>query len=54
MKNRKGVKNQNSTSGSGGSRGGKPNLINSTPHGLKGPKRKKPLPPWHEVRDQIK
>ena len=42
-----------STTGHARVRTGKPHKIKSTPHGLKGPKRKKPLPPWREIRDKI-
>jgi hypothetical protein len=32
---------------------GKFHEIRTTPHGLKGPPRKKPLPPWREIRDKV-
>jgi hypothetical protein len=38
----------------GGGSSGRSHEFKSTPHGLKGPKHKKPLPPWREVRGEIK
>jgi hypothetical protein len=51
---RKGLRVQDSKNVGSGSASGKVHEIRSTPRGVKGPPRKKPLPPWREVRDKIK
>lgn len=33
---------------------GKFQIIKRTPKGVKGPPKKKPLQPWHEIKDQLK
>lgn len=52
---RKGLKVQDSKNVGKGSRdsSGTFHEIKSTPRGLKGPKRKKLLPPWRAVRSEV-
>jgi hypothetical protein len=53
-----GVKGPNDRSGIMKQKRGGPNAqeiqkVKRTPRGLKGPPKKKPLPPWRDIKDQL-